>query len=58
MDRSRRICVYLCNPRLKLNLGINFMYSVEADKSERLVVISGAGHVTKQEAKAAAAKAA
>jgi hypothetical protein len=32
------------------------MYSVEADKSKRLVVISGAGHVTKEEVKAAAQK--
>lgn len=30
------------------------MYSVEADKSKRLVVISVAGHVTKEEVKAAA----
>jgi hypothetical protein len=32
------------------------MYSVEADKSKRLVVISGAGHVTKEEVKATAQK--
>jgi anti-anti-sigma regulatory factor len=32
------------------------MYSVEADKSKRLVVISAAGQVTKEEAKQAAEK--
>ncbi len=32
------------------------MYSVEADKSKRLVVISAAGQVTKEEAKQAAQK--
>ena len=51
MDRIRRICVYL---RLRLNLGIKLMYSVEADGSKRLVVISAAGHVTTEEVKAAA----
>src|SRR5437867_4461262 len=32
------------------------MYSVEADGSKRLLVISAAGHVTKEEVKAAARK--
>jgi hypothetical protein len=32
------------------------MYSVEADKSKRLVVIGAAGHVTQDELKAAAAE--
>jgi hypothetical protein len=32
------------------------MYSVEADKSKRLIVISAVGHVTKDEVKAAAAE--
>jgi hypothetical protein len=32
------------------------MYSVEADRSKRLIVISAAGHVTKEEVKAAAQK--
>jgi hypothetical protein len=32
------------------------MYSVEADRSKRLVVISAAGHVTKEQVKGAAAK--
>src|ERR1700693_1672764 len=54
MNRIRRICVYLRNPRLRLNLGIKSMYSVEADGSKRLVVISAAGHVSKEEVKTAA----
>lgn len=32
------------------------MYSVEADKSKRLIVISAVGHVTKEELKAASAE--
>jgi hypothetical protein len=32
------------------------MYSVEADQSKRLIVISASGHVTKEQLKAAAAK--
>jgi hypothetical protein len=32
------------------------MYSVEADRSKRLIVISAAGHVTREEVKAAAQK--
>jgi hypothetical protein len=32
------------------------MYSVEADRSKRLIVISAAGHVTREEVKAAAHK--
>ena len=32
------------------------MYSIEADRSKRLVVISAAGHVTKEEVKAVAVR--